>query len=217
MNSTRQKIIVLFSILLLLVPLTALAQINWCEGNFDCDQDVDGTDASKFKSDFGRSLSARPCTNDDPCNGDFLCDSDVDGTDTSKFKSDFGRSMTNNPCLICVTAPWCNYTTTSSTTTTCDIEIVYGRPGRRGIPFTCNDVIDFTLCSDCSTFNPSCLIWTISPAASWLSIAQTDDCSWRLIIVGDYCCQEPDACGEYEITVTDTCNNASDTVSIEML
>ena len=26
-----------------------------CNGNFDCDQDVDGTDAAKFKEDFGRN------------------------------------------------------------------------------------------------------------------------------------------------------------------
>jgi hypothetical protein len=50
---------------------------------------------------------------------------------------------------------------------------------------------------------------------SWLSIEQPDNCSWRLII-GDYC-EEPDAAGLYEITATDTCNNASDTVIIEML
>jgi len=56
-----KKIIVLFSILLLLVPLTAVAQIDWCEGNFDCDDNVDGSDASKFKSDFGRSSGYRPC------------------------------------------------------------------------------------------------------------------------------------------------------------
>jgi hypothetical protein len=32
-----------------------------CEGNFDCDLDVDGTDASVFKSDFGRSSLKNPC------------------------------------------------------------------------------------------------------------------------------------------------------------
>ena len=34
-----------------------------CEGNFDCDQDmdVDGTDAAVFKSDFGRSQFNDPC------------------------------------------------------------------------------------------------------------------------------------------------------------
>ena len=34
---------------------------NQCEGNFDCDVDVDGTDAALFKSDFGRSSFSNPC------------------------------------------------------------------------------------------------------------------------------------------------------------
>ena len=32
-----------------------------CEGNFDCDQDVDGTDAALFKEDFGRSSFNNLC------------------------------------------------------------------------------------------------------------------------------------------------------------
>lgn len=32
-----------------------------CEGNFDCDQDVDGTDAAVFKEDFGRNPFSNPC------------------------------------------------------------------------------------------------------------------------------------------------------------
>ena len=28
-----------------------------CEGNFDCDEDVDGSDATKFKWDFGRTTN----------------------------------------------------------------------------------------------------------------------------------------------------------------
>jgi cysteine-rich repeat protein len=35
-----------------------------CEGDFNCDGDVDGTDASLFKSDFGRSSMQNPCP---PC------------------------------------------------------------------------------------------------------------------------------------------------------
>jgi hypothetical protein len=60
LEAVMKRIIVLCSILLLLVPLTVLAQ-DVCEGNFDCDQDVDGTDASVFKSDFGRSSFKNPC------------------------------------------------------------------------------------------------------------------------------------------------------------
>ena len=59
-----KRIGVLFSILLLLVPLTAIAQ-DFCEGNFDYDLDVDGTDAFTFKTDFGRSGLIDPC----PVNG----------------------------------------------------------------------------------------------------------------------------------------------------
>jgi hypothetical protein len=33
----------------------------FCEGNFDGDPDVDGQDASKFKTDFGRSKLSFPC------------------------------------------------------------------------------------------------------------------------------------------------------------
>ena len=80
-----------------------------CEGNFDCDEDQDGTDAATFKIDFGRNSFFRPCTTLDPCNGDFDCDVDVDGTDAALFKSDFGRSQFFNPCPICTTDPWCVY------------------------------------------------------------------------------------------------------------
>lgn len=80
-----------------------------CEGNFDGDPDVDGSDAAIFKADFGRSGFKRPCTNGDPCDGDFTCDVDVDGSDAALFKSDFGRSSFKNPCPNCVTVPWCAY------------------------------------------------------------------------------------------------------------
>jgi prenyltransferase beta subunit len=80
-----------------------------CEGNFDGDADVDGTDASTFKKDFGRGRFSNPCTNAAPCNGDFECDKDVDGTNAFTFKLDFGRSTIQNRCPNCVTAPWCVY------------------------------------------------------------------------------------------------------------
>jgi len=35
--------------------------LTFCEGNFDFDLDVDGADASKFKTDFGRSPLKNPC------------------------------------------------------------------------------------------------------------------------------------------------------------
>ena len=60
----------------------------------------------------------------------------------------------------------------------------------------------------------SCLEWTIDPAEALLSIAQIDDCCWRLTI--DDSCEQLEKIKEYEVTVTDTCNNGSDSVIIEM-
>ena len=80
-----------------------------CEGDFECDGDCDGTDASTFKLDFGRSAFENPCEGNDPCNGDFDCDGDCDGTDASLFKTDFGRSQFSNPCSACVVGDWCVY------------------------------------------------------------------------------------------------------------
>ncbi len=80
-----------------------------CEGNFDCDEDCDGTDAAKFKVDFGRSSFGDPCSNEEQCHGDFNCDEDVDGTDAALFKEDFGRSGFSNPCPLCEVGDWCNY------------------------------------------------------------------------------------------------------------
>lgn len=43
--------------------------VNPCRGNFDCDEDVDGTDAAVFKASFGRSPFKNPCSTcqDNPC------------------------------------------------------------------------------------------------------------------------------------------------------
>lgn len=40
---------------------TTINAIDYCEGNFDYDRDVDGFDASRFKQDFGRSALLQPC------------------------------------------------------------------------------------------------------------------------------------------------------------
>ena len=80
-----------------------------CEGNFNDDQDVDGSDAATFKADFGRNGLNRPCQAADPCNGDFNCDGDADGSDAAIFKADFGRSNFNNPCPSLSRDPWCSY------------------------------------------------------------------------------------------------------------
>ena len=80
-----------------------------CEGDFECDGDCDGTDATLFKTDFGRSIFTNPCNNISQCNGDFDCDGDCDGTDATSFKVDFGRSSFNDPCPSCTAGDWCSY------------------------------------------------------------------------------------------------------------
>ena len=62
---------------------------NLCEGDFDGDGDVDGSDQAVFAADFGRT----DCTgSQDPCEGDFDNDGDVDGSDLAVFAADFGRT-----------------------------------------------------------------------------------------------------------------------------
>jgi hypothetical protein len=82
-----------------------------CVSNFDCDYDVDGSDAANFKMHFGRSSYINPCTNESLCKGDFDCDCDVDGSDSAMFKRDFGRvvfcsadysASCSMACLSCV-------------------------------------------------------------------------------------------------------------------
>ena len=60
-----KKEIILFSILVLLLPLAALAQ-DFCVGDLDYDGDCDGSDATGFKLDFGRSIFENPCPQDGP-------------------------------------------------------------------------------------------------------------------------------------------------------
>jgi hypothetical protein len=55
-----KRILLLLAVFLLVAVPFAMAQ-DLCEGNFDCDEDVDGTDAAVFKSDFGRSPFSDPC------------------------------------------------------------------------------------------------------------------------------------------------------------
>ncbi len=57
-----------------------------CEGDFDTDGDVDGSDLAVFAADFGRT----DCVDD--CEGDFDSDGDVDGSDLAIFAADFGRT-----------------------------------------------------------------------------------------------------------------------------
>lgn len=59
-----------------------------CEGDFDTDRDVDGSDLAVFAADFGRTN----CGSAPPCEGDFDNDGDVDGSDLASFAADFGRT-----------------------------------------------------------------------------------------------------------------------------
>ena len=59
-----------------------------CEGDFDNDGDVDGSDLAVFAADFGRT----DCDEGETCEGDFDDDGDVDGSDIAVFAADFGRT-----------------------------------------------------------------------------------------------------------------------------
>jgi len=67
-----------------------------CEGNFDGDDDVDGSDLAIFAADFGRTDCNQPSML--PCEGDFDGDGNVDGSDLAVFAADFGR--TDCPCAL---------------------------------------------------------------------------------------------------------------------
>jgi hypothetical protein len=59
------KVLVLLVCLLLVTAPHALAQ-DLCVGDFDYDGDCDGSDAARFKLDFGRSMFENPCPPDGP-------------------------------------------------------------------------------------------------------------------------------------------------------
>lgn len=61
---------------------------DFCEGDFDGDGDVDGSDLAVFAADFGRTNCGSPPV----CKGDFEGDNDVDGSDLEVFAADFGRT-----------------------------------------------------------------------------------------------------------------------------
>jgi hypothetical protein len=80
-----------------------------CEGDFDCNGNVEATDVNLFLIDFGRNQFFNKCTDLSSCNGDFNCDGNVDATDVTKFLEDFGRNTFNDPCPSCVAGVWCSY------------------------------------------------------------------------------------------------------------
>ena len=80
-----------------------------CEGDFDCDGNVDRWDGMLFEANYGRNLLNNPCNTFDPCPGDFDCDGDVDGWDSMVFKADYGRNQYVNSCPTCDISDWCSY------------------------------------------------------------------------------------------------------------
>ena len=64
-----KKLSLVLACLMLFSVTSVMAQpvADFCEGNFDCDVDVDGTDAFEFKVDFGRSKILNPCPYLDDC------------------------------------------------------------------------------------------------------------------------------------------------------
>lgn len=59
-----------------------------CEGDYDRDGNIDGTDLAKSVADFGRTN----CLETGDCVGDMDSDGDVDEADLAKFALDFGRT-----------------------------------------------------------------------------------------------------------------------------
>ena len=75
----------------------------------------------------------------------------------------------------------------------CDLGVpiddpAYNRPGRRGLALTCEEVVDFCVCTDCANRDPACLVWTIEPAEPYLGIMANANGTARLT-VGDACGQ----------------------------
>ena len=67
-------------------PDIYFAHFSPCEGDFNDDGDVDGSDLTIFAAGFG----CTDCSGD--CEGDFNDDGDVDGSDLAVFAADFGRT-----------------------------------------------------------------------------------------------------------------------------
>jgi hypothetical protein len=61
---------------------------DWCEGDFDHDGDVDGSDLAVFSAHCGRT----DCDQGEICEGDFDCYNDVDGSDLAVVAGNFGRT-----------------------------------------------------------------------------------------------------------------------------
>ena len=99
-----------------------------CEGDLNCDLQVNGLDTLLYKTDYPRSyflnepcavciggsndgqkcLSDAGCPEgdcgqnpDNPCLADLNCDMKIDGLDTILYKADYSRSEYLEPCPAC--------------------------------------------------------------------------------------------------------------------
>jgi hypothetical protein len=79
-----------------------IVEPEFCQGDFEIDGDVDGTDLAKFAADFGRTN----CDQGDACEGDFDYDNDVDGSDLAKFAANFGRTDCASGVKLVVEDSW---------------------------------------------------------------------------------------------------------------
>ena len=80
-----------------------------CEGDFDCDGDVDKYDLETFMVHYNQLKSEKSAIAIDLSKGDFDCDSDIDDKDRIIFFEDFGRNPSNNTCPPCKGDEWCSY------------------------------------------------------------------------------------------------------------
>lgn len=87
-----KKLCTTIGVILVFLIFTNIPILAQCEGDFDTDGDVDGSDLAVFAADFGRTN----CTVSPACEGDFDEDNDVDGSDLAVFAADFGRTE----CLL---------------------------------------------------------------------------------------------------------------------
>ena len=62
----RLMVVLAVTVFMFSLSVSAVMAQDFCEGNFDYDKDVDGSDASTFKQDFGRSSILDPCPPDGP-------------------------------------------------------------------------------------------------------------------------------------------------------
>ena len=85
-----KRLLVLLT-LLVLVPVSTSAQ-DFCEGNFDYDDNVDGSDATVFKEHFGRGGYNNPCPPDGPA--------PVQKTGQTQCWNENGDEVICRPCVI---------------------------------------------------------------------------------------------------------------------